>query len=111
MVTDIPLTVRQQIAQAIDGQTRSARELAHMLRVPERDIEAHLEHIAKSIDGERARRRREGLEDRTFQLLPAVCDDCGFVFRDRTRLTTPSRCPQCRSEHIMPPRYGIMPVR
>ena len=51
--------------------------------------------------------------DRTqrFVLEPAACSDCGFVFRDRTRFTKPSRCPTCRSEGITGPRYGIEPVR
>jgi hypothetical protein len=40
-------------------------------------------------------------------LEPSECQDCGFVFRDRRRLTQPSRCPRCRSEATTPPRYGI----
>ncbi|MFY4729161.1 hypothetical protein [Nitrospira sp. BLG_2] len=36
-----------------------------------------------------------------------MCLDCEFMFRDRTRLTRPSRCPHCRSEGISAPRYGI----
>jgi predicted Zn-ribbon and HTH transcriptional regulator len=38
---------------------------------------------------------------------PARCLDCGFVFKKRTRFTTPGRCPVCRSEAIAPPAYGI----
>jgi predicted Zn-ribbon and HTH transcriptional regulator len=72
------------------------------LRIPEREIEAHLVHIEKSVRG-----RRGQQDGRRFRLEPAACSDCGFVFRDRTRLTTPSRCPTCRSEQIIPPRYLI----
>lgn len=34
---------------------------------------------------------------------------CGFTFRKRERLSTPSRCPVCRSEEITETRYGILP--
>jgi predicted Zn-ribbon and HTH transcriptional regulator len=103
------MTVRQQIIDALTGSTMTARELAQLLRVPERDIEAHLVHIAKTVgDG---RPRRDGLPARAFHLKPAVCGDCGFVFRERTRLTTPSRCPRCRSEHVVPPGYEIRVLR
>ena len=44
---------------------------------------------------------------RTFVLEPSACQDCTYTFRDRTRLTRPSRCPRCRSEAITSPRYGI----
>ena len=96
------MTLRQQIMEAITGASKSARELAHLLRIPEREVEAHLVHIEKSVGG-----RRGQPDGRRFRLEPASCSDCGFVFRDRTRLTTPSRCPTCRSEQIVPPRYRI----
>jgi predicted Zn-ribbon and HTH transcriptional regulator len=44
---------------------------------------------------------------RRFFMEPARCQQCGFVFRERRRLTCPSRCPTCRSEAICPARYGI----
>ena len=90
---------------ALTGAVRSARDLAQLLRVPEREIEAHLVHIAKTVgDG---RRRRDGLPGRAFVLEPAVCGQCRYIFRERTRLTTPSRCPRCRSEHVVPPGFEI----
>jgi predicted Zn-ribbon and HTH transcriptional regulator len=76
----------------------SARQLANFLGLPERQIEDHLVHIVRSLKRDQTRR---------FCLEPAACRDCDFVFRDRARLTRPSRCPRCRSESIAPPRYGI----
>jgi predicted Zn-ribbon and HTH transcriptional regulator len=76
----------------------SARDLAHRLGVSERQIEEHLAHIAKSVGHDRHGR---------FLLEPSACEDCGFTFRGRTRLTRPSRCPRCRSEAISPPRFSI----
>ena len=32
---------------------------------------------------------------------------CGLVFRTRDRLTSPSRCPECKSERISSPRFTL----
>ncbi len=92
------LTVRQQIVESITGTLLSARRLAGLLEIREREIEDHLPHVVKSIARDRTKR---------FVIDPSKCLDCGFVYRDRTRLTTPSRCPTCRSEAISPPQFGI----
>jgi predicted Zn-ribbon and HTH transcriptional regulator len=97
---DTALTVRQQIVQVLTGARCSARDLAHRLAIPERQVEDHLVHIVKSVAGSRQGR---------FLIELASCQDCGFVFRGRTRLTRPSRCPKCRSEAILEPRFGIDP--
>jgi len=94
----LDLTTRQRIMQLIAGTLRTSRQLAELVGVPERQIEDHLAHIVRSVARDRARR---------FVLDPSACQDCGFVFRGRTRLTRPSRCPSCRSEAISAPRYGI----
>jgi transcriptional regulator len=91
-------TPRQRIIDLITGASLSSYQLAQMLGIPERQVEEHLTHVVKTIA--RAKTRR-------FILDPARCQDCDFVFRDRSRLTRPSRCPHCRSEAIAAPRYGI----
>lgn len=91
-------TPRQRIIELITGTRLSSRQLAQQLGIPERQVEDHLTHVVKTLAHDRARR---------FVLDPSVCEDCGFVFRDRTRLTCPSRCPICHSEGITAPRYGI----
>jgi hypothetical protein len=93
-----PLTVRQQLMHLLAGAQHTARDLAALVGAPERQIEEHLAHVVRSLARDRTRR---------FLLEPSRCHDCGFVFRDRTRLTTPGRCPACRSEAIAPPRFGI----
>lgn len=82
----------------LTGTRHSSRELAELIGAPERQIEEHLAHVVRSLARDPARR---------FLLEPARCHGCGFVFRERTRLTTPGRCPTCRSEAIAPPRFGI----
>lgn len=91
-------TPRQRIIDLITGTLLSSHQLAQMLGIPERQVEEHLSHVVKTVARDRSRR---------FLLDPSACQDCGFVFRNRSRLTRPSRCPQCRSEAITPPRYGI----
>lgn len=91
-------TPRQRIVELITGTLLSSHQLAQMLGIPERQVEDHLSHVVKSIARDRSRR---------FVLDPSTCQDCGFVFKDRSRLTRPSRCPRCRSEAITAPRYGI----
>jgi predicted Zn-ribbon and HTH transcriptional regulator len=90
------VTIRQQIMELITDRPRSCRELAAVIRIPEREVEDHLAHIARTTARDRQFR---------FMLEPAACGHCGFIFRTRTRLTRPSRCPSCRSEDISAPKY------
>lgn len=92
------LTIRQQLMHHLAGARLASRDLAGMIGVPERQIEEHLAHVVRSLARDKTRR---------FLLEPSRCHDCGFVFRERTRLTTPGRCPACRSEAVAPPRFGI----
>ena len=94
-------TPRQRIIELITGTRLSSHQLAQMLGIAERHVEEHLTHVVKTIARDKTRR---------FILDPARCQDCDFVFRDRSRLTSPSRCPLCRSEAIAAPRYGIDPI-
>ncbi|MBA5866797.1 MAG: hypothetical protein GDA67_08920 [Nitrospira sp. CR1.3] len=91
-------TVRQRIMDLLTGTFRSSRQLAELSGISERQVEEHLGHIVKSVARDRSRR---------FMLQPSGCQNCGFLFRQRTRLTRPSRCPQCRNESISAPRYKI----
>jgi hypothetical protein len=76
----------------------SSRQLAELVGIPERQVEEHLAHVVQTLARDRTHR---------FVLEPSSCPACGYVFRDRRRLTCPSRCPRCRAEGITPPRYGI----
>ncbi len=95
-----PRTARQRMIELLTGARLSSHQLAQMLGLPERQVEEHLTHVVMTVARDRSRR---------FVLEPASCPDCGFVFRDRTKLTRPSRCPRCRGEGITAPRYGIDP--
>ncbi|MFQ5585341.1 MAG: transcriptional regulator [Thermodesulfobacteriota bacterium] len=88
------LTVRQEIYETIKGERLTAREISQAVRVREREVLGHLEHLAKSHRGH-------------FVVEPPVCHGCGFVFKKRERFGTPGRCPLCKSEGISETRYGI----
>lgn len=98
MRDEVDLTPRQRIMRLITETRLSAFQLAQMMGLPERQIEEHLSHIVKTVSRDRGR---------LFLLEPSSCQHCGFEFRERTRLTRPSRCPRCRSEAITAPRFGI----
>jgi transcriptional regulator len=91
-------TPRQRIIDLLTDTLLSTDQLARRLGIPERQVEEHLSHVVKTVARDRSRR---------FILEPSLCMNCGYMFRDRTKLTRPSRCPRCRSEGISPPRYKI----
>ena len=53
-----------------------------------KEILEDLAHIEKSI------------KPKKLQMIPADCKSCNFVFRERSRLSKPSKCPRCNSEWV-----------
>ena len=94
----IDQTPRRRLIELLTGTLLSSNQLAQLMGIPERQVEEHLTHIVKTIARD---------PSRTFVLERPECRHCGFAFRERTKLTRPSRCPRCRSEAITAPRYGI----
>ncbi|MBM3299472.1 MAG: ArsR family transcriptional regulator [Deltaproteobacteria bacterium] len=90
------LTTRQRILQLLKEGDRTARDLSRILGIREREVYEHLPHVEKTLG--------KGV---SLIADPPRCLDCDFVFRKRTRHTTPGRCPICRSESVSPPKYGI----
>lgn len=91
-------TIRDLLAAELRGGWVSARQLSSLVGISEKTVPEHLEHLRKSAasgDGE-------------FEIEPAVCSRCDHVFDDRTRLTRPSRCPECKGQRIEPPRFRIV---
>jgi predicted Zn-ribbon and HTH transcriptional regulator len=90
------LTIRQRITAILKEGQVTARDLSRLLGITEKEVYHHLPHVERSL--------RNGV---SLIAEPARCLDCGFVFKKRNRLTTPGRCPVCRSEAITAPVYGI----
>jgi predicted Zn-ribbon and HTH transcriptional regulator len=90
-------TLRQAMKELLAEQPRSSLELSQLLSQSEKEVLEHLAHLA----------RAPGPGYR-FQMAPAVCRNCGFAFKKRDRLTTPSRCPICHHESIRRPRFALV---
>jgi hypothetical protein len=88
-------TIRKEIADLLGRESLDLREISQILRIREKEILEHLQHIARSV------------HPRKLAMDPATCLQCGFVFKKRERFSAPSRCPLCKSESISPPRYRI----
>jgi predicted Zn-ribbon and HTH transcriptional regulator len=89
-------TLREEIADLIRQQSRTAREISVLLGIQEKDVYQHLVHIARSA-------AKSGV----FHVEPARCITCGYVFRERKKLTRPGRCPRCRSQRITRPSFSL----
>ncbi len=90
-------TTRHYISALLEEGTYTSKELSSIVKIPERDICDHLEHLQRSLS--------KG--DRRLTVICASCKHCGFVFKKRDRLTKPGKCPSCRSIHIQPPVFHI----
>lgn len=90
-------TPRQAIRHLLTEGPHTAYELSALVHLPEKEIAPHVEHLARSL-----RRSAEQLE-----VEPARCRDCGYTFRDRTRIARPSACPKCRGQHLAAPVFRI----
>ena len=93
-------TPRQRIADLLAFAPMTTQQIAAVVKMSERQVEEHLGHIMKTVARDRALR---------FVLHPSACKECEFVFRDRSRITRPSRCPRCRSESLTDPRFSVEP--
>jgi transcriptional regulator len=91
------LTVREALREALRKGPVGAKELSAEVGIPEKDVSLHLQHVERSA--------KKGAEK--FILIPARCLGCGFTFSQRTRLSTPARCPSCASERIDPPQFEL----
>ena len=91
-------TVRKTIAALLAEGPLTARQISGELRIPERDVCDHLEHIRKTMEKGESR----------LAVTPARCERCGFVFRKRVRLKRPGKCPICRSESVQDPVFSVV---
>ncbi len=93
-------TIRQKIISLLEGKTLSAKDISADIRISEKEVYEHLEHIQRTIN--------KGEHD--FIIIPAECKKCSFVFRKRDRLKKPGKCPVCRSELIREPFFSVRDI-
>jgi predicted Zn-ribbon and HTH transcriptional regulator len=91
-------TLRQQIAALLREEPMTAMDISQAVRIPEKDVYRHLAHIQRSATG----------QGKELRMIPCTCRACGFVFRERRRLTRPGRCPRCRESRIDSPVFRIV---
>jgi hypothetical protein len=90
-------TIRQQIIDLLETGPHDIRDLSQALRIREREVIDHLDHIARTVAGKK----------RKLEVTPPECAACGFRFKDRKRLKPPSRCPHCKNERVSLPLYRV----
>ena len=89
-------SVRRSLLERLRRGPATLRELAREHGLREAEAAEHLGHALRSL----------GQSERLGE-SPAGCMGCGFSFRKRRCLTTPSRCPRCRSERIRPAEFRV----
>ena len=89
-------TRREEIIRILENEERTAKELANQYETILADILKDLDHIKYSI------------KPRQLKMKPPYCKKCGFVFVERSRVKSPSRCPKCKSEWIQAPLFRIV---
>ncbi len=90
-------TVRRQIMSIIEEGTVSAKEISSEVRIPEKEVYEHLDHIRRTLS------KREHQLD----ITPAECAKCGFAFSKREKLKKPGKCPVCKGELIREPLFSL----
>lgn len=96
------LTARQKIIEALKGGMLTAKDISRQVGIKEKEALEHLPHVEKTVSSPGA---HGGLR---FVVEQSKCLECGFAFKKRDRLKTPSRCPVCRSEEITETKFGII---
>jgi len=90
-------TIRQRIIELLSHDELTAKEISQTIGIREKDVYSHLPHVARST----------AAQNKKLVVNPARCLACGYVFKDRKRLTRPSRCPRCKRSHLQEPTYRI----
>ncbi|MGB9704410.1 MAG: transcriptional regulator [Pyrobaculum sp.] len=97
-------TVRERLVKALieSREPLTVNQLQILVNTELKPSELYdeLEHVKRTL-------KRLGYR---LEVVPAVCRNCGYEFRDRERLKKPSRCPRCKSERIEPPRFYVEPL-
>lgn len=90
-------TLRQRIIAALQNASMDQQQLSQALGISEKEVALHLPHIAKSVAARKM----------NWHVKPAYCENCHFTFKERRRLTPPSKCPHCKASRIRGPWFHI----
>lgn len=86
---------RELIVSFLEGDKWSAQDLANYFKIELREILDDLTHLKRSI--------KHG----KLIVEPAFCKTCGFIFKERSKVKRPCRCPKCKAERVEAPLFRI----
>lgn len=89
------MTRREEIFEILKKEKKSAQSIANHFEVELFWIIEDLEHLKKSI------------HPLKLKMQPSFCKKCGFIFKERSKIKAPSKCPKCKSEWIQAPLFSI----
>ncbi len=89
------MTHRQQIIELLKQNKQTAQQLANYFQCELKEIIEDLQHIEKTI------------KPKKLKIDPAYCRSCNFVFKERSKISKPSKCPRCKSEWIEAQMFWI----
>lgn len=89
---------RQAMIDLLTEEELTSMEISQALGISEKDVVVHLEHIRRTLV---SRGKRLHVE-------PFSCLGCGYLFKKRTRLSRPGRCPRCKESHIRMALFSIL---
>ena len=90
-------TIRHEIISALENRKLTAKDISSSVKISEKDVYEHLEHIQKTTSK----------SEHHLIVIPAECIKCGFLFRKREKLKKPGKCPICRGEQISDPIFSF----
>ncbi len=93
------LTTREKIFLLLkySEDPLTAKDIMKALDIKkEKEVYDHIYHLAKS-----SKRKKY-----VVILFPPKCENCGYIFTVDTP-KKPSKCPVCKSERIIPPKFLI----
>ena len=89
-------TRREEIERLLKERPFTPKQLADLFGAEIDEIVEDLGHVKLSVK-----------HPFRFKFHPSQCRGCGFLFKDRPKLKTPSKCPECRSESIAEATFFI----
>jgi hypothetical protein len=63
-------TIRQELISLLSEGERGAKSISKILRISEKEVYQHLEHIGRSMKS----------QNRKLKIVPARCLECSLVF-------------------------------
>jgi len=76
----------------------SLRELKLKFKLTAQEVKDEVEHIFLTA-------KSQGY---SVHIVPAECGSCKYVFKDRRKVSAPSRCPKCKSERVLEPLFKLI---